>query len=150
MVRIVRIFTMDPADIWTPKDVFFPNDPFGITIVVSASADLVIEHRRYDLVWQMVNPRDDPYETQWYSIMAGGPIGYYTIDWHSRNNLFEFRLFGHYVSWAHYSDAVSHVQGPSRHSGVFTVGGSIEVVGSDEFDLTPPFAFNYKVRSDQR
>lgn len=146
MIRIDRIFTMDPADVWTPKDVFFPNDPFGITMIVSASADLVEERLRYDMVWQMVNPRSDPYETGWYSIIAGDAVGYHTIDWHARNNLFQWQNFGTWVSWAHYSDAVSHVRGPSKNRGVFAVRGSIEVVGTDLFDLTLPFAFNYKVR----
>ena len=94
----------------------------------------------------MVNPRSDPHETAWYSIIAGDGIGHHIIDWHARNNLFQWQNFRHSISWAHYSDAVSHVRGPSKNSGVFTVRGSIEVVGTDLFDLTLPFAFNYKVR----
>jgi len=147
MIRINRIFTMDPADAWTPKNVFTPDDPFGITITASASSFLIDERLRYDLVWQMVNPRSDPYETVWYSEIAGEAVAYDTIDWHSRNNLFQWQNFGQWVTWSHYSDAVSHVRGPDKESGVFTVRGSIEVVGTDLFDLTSPFAFNYKVRN---
>lgn len=148
MIRIDRIFTMDPSDVWTPKNAFFFNDPFGINIIATASSDLVDERLRYDIVWQMVNPRDDPYNTRWFSFTGGTIIGYHTIDWHVRNEVFQWPSFGHWVTWGQYSDAVSHVSGVGSNSGVFSVRGSIEVQGTDQFDLTLPFAFNYKVRSN--
>ena len=144
-LSIDQIFTMDPADPWTPKNVFSASDPFGITIICSASAELVQKRLLYDLVWQMVNPRDDPFGTVWYSDSTT-VFKYHTIDWHSRDNLFQWQSFGHWAAWDHYSDAVSHVLGPSKHAGVFSVRGSIEVAGTDLFDMTTPFAFNYKVR----
>lgn len=145
-VRINKIYTMDPGDKWRPKNVFFPNDPFGIMMEVTASPDLISGGFIYDAIFQMVNPQDDPYEKIWYSRMSDSLYKFQTIDWFYTNVRFKYENFGVWFPFSSYSRAVAHVRGPSRLNGVFSVRGSISVHQSDLFDLTAPFGYNYKAR----
>ena len=102
MVRITNMFTMDPGDVWTTNDVFFPNDPFGINILVYATPEVVEERLRYDLIFHMVNPGTDPFEPNWFSILSGDVVGYDTIDWHVNNSIFQWQNFSSDIAEAGY------------------------------------------------
>lgn len=49
---------------------------------VRTSSGVVESGLRFNAVVQMVNPRQDPWETLWYSIVAGDAVFSDTIDWH--------------------------------------------------------------------
>lgn len=145
-LTIPEIHTADPSDKAAPKRVFKPDDPFSIVMRVLTSSDVVEAGLTFNGVWQMVNPRLDPLETIWYIERSRGELEFSdTIDWHFNKIPFDSGTdFFSAVSFNHYSDAVSHIQGPDRDKGIFFVRGTIDVLGSDLFDQSPQFV--YKVR----
>jgi len=150
-IQIEKIFAMDPMNRWQEKRAFLISDRFGLMMIVSASSDLVAQRPRFDILYQMVNPIDEPNERHvWFQELGhNGPVTlHHTIDWHFRDQLFpRLERFGIYIGWPTYSDAVRPTRGPGL-VGVFSARGSISIVGTDLFDLTDPFAFNFKVRRD--
>ncbi len=144
-IRIEAVFPCDPFNVWQAKRVFSPDDPFGLSMMLSASGDLV--GRRATAILSMVNPSGDPNGRQWYTLdMQRRPHGQTTIDW-SVNWGPIGRFFGMWVTWSRYRDAIAHL-GPSlgRTDGVYALRGSVTVDGTDEFDLSSPFAFHYRIR----
>jgi hypothetical protein len=68
-----------------------------------------------------------------------------TVDVRFEGQRFQWGNFGHWIYWGHYSDAF-RVSDAHVFAGVFAVRGHIQVVGSDLFDMTDPFAFKYQIR----
>jgi hypothetical protein len=147
MLSIREIYTMHPDDIWTPRRDFLASTPFGIMMIIDAATSLVTEGRMYELVFQMVNPRDDPSATRWYVQVGNDFIGQSTLDFHKSYQRFKWSSFYSWIGWNHYVDAIygKGILGPGRTRGVFSVRGSISVYGQGRFDITEPHAFNYVV-----
>lgn len=144
-VTIERIFTMDPNAVWTPKDVFSGNEGFGINMVVSASPDLVEEGHRYHAQYSIVNPENDPSERRWWMFAGNSIIGFNTIDRHKDRD-FDLQDFGTFWTWQSWDNAMRDTRGPGTSGGVYSIRGSIFVLDNDDFDITEPFAFNFRVR----
>lgn len=112
---------------------------------VRTSSGVVESGLRFNAVVQMVNPRQDPWETLWYSIVAGDAVFSDTIDWHWNDVSFSAGTdFAIWLPWSHYSDPVSHIRGPDVERGIFFVHGTIDILGSNLFAHSPEFW--YKIR----
>ncbi|MBV8207187.1 MAG: hypothetical protein JO041_10365 [Acidobacteria bacterium] len=135
-------YTADPGDIWTPKTSFMVSDPFAIVLNVQADSSVVNEGLLFDALFQIVNPQEDPYEGAWWTVPSGGNVmtmNSVDFPWNGA----DFQLgtnFALGLTWSHYSDAVSQINGPSI-TGVYYVQGSINVEDSDLFATSGPFWF---------
>lgn len=133
-VRVPAVYAADPGNVWTPKTSFVSSDPFAIVIRVQVSSDIVQAGLSYDAVFQMVNPRQDPYRGSWFTIISGGGVlGMTTRDHHWNNVQFQWTDFASHVSWGQYADAVTQISGGEKLKGLFLVRGAIDVVGSSLF-----------------
>jgi len=144
-VEIKGIWTMNPADVWKPVGSFFWNDPFGVTIHITCSSDLVEKRALYDIQWQLVCPREDIFELVWWGSMSGVIDSRPTIDFLFKDQPFEYTNFGHWITWGKYSDPMGSV-GAAQFPGVFAVRGFIQVKGTDLFDMTKPYGYHYQLR----
>jgi len=145
MISIQGSWTMDPSNVWNPKSSFFNDDPFGISLHVVCSPDLVEERQLYDIQWQLVCPREDPHGRMWWTLLSGDIIDRSTKDVIFENQQFQYTNFVHWITWGRYSDAMGGV-GAGGFPGVFAVRGHIQVRGSDQFDATDPYGFKYQLR----
>lgn len=132
-VQIPAVYAADPADVWTPKASFVSTDPFAIVIQVQVSSDLVKAGLSYDAVFQMVNPRQDPYRGSWFTYTGNSVLDMTTRDRHWNGIRFQWTDFAAWVSWGQYADAVSQILGGEKLQGLFIVRGTIDVVGSSLF-----------------
>ena len=133
-VNISQVYAADPGDVWTPKRSFVSTDPFAIVIRVQVSQDVIDAGLSYDAYFQADNPRRDPDVGNWWIILPGNEsVGGITRDYRWLNVPFQWTDFESDVSWAQYSDFVSHIWGPDRVNGVFVVRGTINVRGSNLF-----------------
>jgi hypothetical protein len=139
------VWTADPGDIWIPKTSFMSADPFAIVMGIQVDQSVVAEGLLFDAVWQLVNPRQDPYSHAWFTAAGSDGLAMPTVDndWMGVN--FQWGTnFAVWVSWNQYADAVVQVRGEDRISGVFYSQGTISVEGSNLFAAAAPFW--YKVR----
>jgi hypothetical protein len=147
-VRITEMWTMDPAQPWNPKSSFFYADPFGVMMRLQCSQDVIDAGLRYDIEWQLVCPREDINGQGWWSEFSTGDAALSpTVDVRYEDQPFSWNDFGHWIYWRRYGDAF-RVIGAHTLPGVFAVRGHIQVVGSDLFDMTDPFAFKYQLRRE--
>jgi hypothetical protein len=146
-VSIPWIHTADPSNVWNSKSAFRPADPFAIVMNVRVSDDIIAAGLRFDAVFQMVTPRNDPYGPAWYTVFSTGESDtIVTLDWRWDDLSFTWGTdFGLWVYWDHYSDAISHVRGGEKDRGIFFVRGTVDIRGSDLFAHSPEFW--YKVRN---
>lgn len=143
-VNVSAARTADPGNVWVPKNSFMSGDPFAIVLDVQVDSSLVSSGLLYDVVWQLVNPRQDPFNHAWWTVIAGNIVGVPTLDFDWTGVAFQWTNFAVWLSWSRYSDAVSQVHGPDKSSGVFYVQGTINVEGSSLFGNSGQFWF--KVR----
>jgi hypothetical protein len=132
-INVSAVRTADPGNVWVPETYFMAGDPFAVVLDVQADSSLVSEGLLYDVVWQLVNPRQDPYSHAWWTFDGSNVDAMSTIDIDWTGVRFLWTSFVVWYWWSHYSDAVSQVQGPDHASGVFFVQGTINVQGSDLF-----------------
>jgi hypothetical protein len=132
-VRIPAAYAADPGDVWTPKTSFASSDPFTIVIRVQVSSDIVHAGLSYDAVFQMVNPRQDPYRGSWFTVISSEAVQMTTRDHHRNDVAFQWTDFATWVSWNQYADAVTQIRGAEKIKGLFRVRGTIDVVGSNLF-----------------
>jgi len=144
-VEIKGIWTINPVNYWQPVRSFFWDDPFGITLHIACSSDLVETRARYDIQWQLVCPREDIHGLNWWSILSGDVESCPTVDRLAKDQVFEHTNFACSLSWPKYSDLMGSV-GASGFPGVFAVRGSIQVKGTDLFDMTRPYGCLYQLR----
>ena len=145
-IKIEDMWTMDPADVLTPKSSFSWGEPFGVTMIVQCSADLVQERVRADVQFQLVNPRQDAHRLVWFTTTGpGAPEVQPTIDILYENVFLTLTHFAWFISWSSYAKAMQNV-GAAQHPGAFAVRGHVQVQGTDLFDLTEPFAHKYQLR----
>jgi len=130
-IRIPAVYAADPADVWTSKTSFVSSDPFAIVLQVQVSSDVVAAGLRFDAVFQMVNPRQDPYRGSWFSVTSSGVLDMPTRDFHWNNVPFQWTYFAASVSWGQYADAVSQINGGEKLKGLFLVRGTIDVIGTN-------------------
>jgi hypothetical protein len=112
---------------------------------VQVDQSVVAQGLLFDAVWQIVNPRQDPYNHGWYTVVGSDPVGMPTVvdDWTGVG--FQWGTnFAVWTQWNHYADAVAQVRGPDQISGVFYAQGTINVEGSNLFATASPSW--YKVR----
>ncbi|HEX4456024.1 MAG TPA: hypothetical protein VH143_34420 [Kofleriaceae bacterium] len=145
-ISIAGVWTMNPSDGWIPVSSFERTDPFGITMEIRYSDDLVRDEVFVDMLVQVVNPRDDIDDAQWWRYESGNPYFISTRDHTWTNVPVVGTDVGYFWSWKSYDDAFTNV-GASAGGGVFAVRGQVTVRGTDLFDMTQPFAFNYTLRS---
>jgi hypothetical protein len=144
-IQISDVYTADPGDVWTRKPTFFPSDPFAIVLIVQMSSDIMQAGLRSNTVFQMVNPRMDPYRGSWWHYDSSvGVIEHETRDAHWKNVPFSFTYFARSWSYSQYLDAVAQINGSEKLEGIFFVRGTIDVIGSDLFAHSGEFW--YKVR----
>ena len=143
-VNVSAVRTADPANVWVAKDSFRSSDPFAIVLDVQVDSSVVSSGLLYDAVWQIVNPRQDPYSHAWWTLLGSEVEGIPTVDADWNSVPFQWTNFAVWMSWSRYSDAVSHVHGPDKFAGVFFVQGTINVQGSSLFGHSNQFWF--KVR----
>jgi len=145
-VNISAIRTADPASVQTPKTSFLPSDPFAIVMDIQVDSSVIQSGLRFDAVFQIVNPRQDPLNHAWFHITSGSTtLAMPTIDFDWTGVSFQWGTnFWIWFAWTHYSDAV-HVSGPDRLNGIFFVQGTVSVEGSDLFARSGQFWF--KVRA---
>lgn len=139
-----EIWTADPGNVWVPKNSFMSTDPFAIVMGVQVDQSVLDDGLLYDAVWQLVNPRQDPNNHAWYTLVDSSVISMPTIDTDWTGVHFLSTNFATWHWWSHYSDAVSQVYGPDHINGVFYAQGTISVEGSDLFASAAPSW--YKVR----
>src|SRR5919202_1118654 len=133
-ISIPWIHTADFGNIWAPKSVFTPNDNFAIVMGVNVSSDVIEAGLRFDAIFQMVNPRDDPYDTSWFVVLADDfSTNVTTIDSLWSSPFLWGTDFAIYFHWNRYLDAVNHILGGDKDKGIFFVRGTISVQGSDLF-----------------
>ena len=143
-VNVSAARTADPGNVWVAKNSFMSGDPFAIVLDVQVDSSLVSAGLLYDVVWQIVNPRQDPYNHAWWTPIAGNIVDIPTVDRDWTSVAFQWTNFAVWVSWAQYADAVSQVRGPDKSAGIFYVQGTINVQGSSLFGRSGQFWF--KVR----
>jgi hypothetical protein len=141
-----QVWTADPGSIWTPKNSFMYTDPFAIVMGVQVDESVVTQGLLYDMVWQLVNPRQDPYNYAWYTLLDSNVVAMPTVDNGWMGVPFQWTNFASWLSWGQYVSAVSQVYGPDQISGVFYAQGTINVEGSDLFAAASPFW--YQVRAE--
>jgi hypothetical protein len=112
---------------------FVSSDPFAIVIQVQVSNDVVDAGLHYDAVFQMVNPREDPYRGSWFTSVDHSPLDMTTRDHHWLGVPFRWTYFASYKHWAHYADAVTEILGGEKLKGLFVARGTIDVVGTNLF-----------------
>lgn len=140
-----QVWTADPGSIWTPKPSFMSTDPFAIVMGVQVDQSVVAEGLLFDAVWQLVNPRQDPYNHSWYTLVDSDIMSMPTVDTDWTGVGFQWGTnFAIWHWWNQYDDAVAQVSGPDRDSGVFYAQGTINVEGSNLFAAASPSW--YKVR----
>jgi len=146
-VSVPWIHTADPSNVWPPKSVFRPSDPFAIVMGIRVSNDIISAGLRFNAVFQMVTPRNDPQGPAWFFIYSGGDSEILnTLDWRWDDVTFDWGTdIAIWFYWDHYSDAVSQVRGGEKDKGIFFVRGTIDIQGSDLFAHSPEFW--YKVRN---
>lgn len=143
-VNISAVRTADPSNVWVPKDSFMSSDPYAIVLDVQVDSSVLASGLLYDVVWQIVNPRQSPYSHAWWTPIGGSPVSMPTVDADWNGVPFQWTNFAVWMWWTRYSDAVSQVRGPDSVSGVFYVQGTVNVQGSSLFANSNQFWF--KVR----
>jgi hypothetical protein len=139
------IWTADPGSPWTPKTSFMSTDPFAIVMGVQVDQSVIAQGLLFDAVWQLVNPRQDPYSHAWFTITNSNVLSIPTVDNDWTGVSFQWGTnFAIWDSWNQYADAVVQVDGEDRISGVFYAQGTISVEGSNLFAAAGPAW--YKVR----
>jgi hypothetical protein len=144
-VSIQGIWTWS-SDVWTPENSFRWNDPFGVSLHINCSSDLTTVGARYDIQWQLVNPREDWFGRTWFRFQSGVQTSP-TVDVLFEDQQFQATNFVHWISWGRYSDVMGAIGG-GIFAGVFAVRGHIQVLGTDLFDMTDPYGFKYQLRKD--
>jgi hypothetical protein len=144
-ISIPWTHTANPQDVWTSRSVFAPNDRFAIVMGVNVSSDVIQAGLKFNAVFQLVNPRDDPYDTSWFTILSGDLFGLTTVDYRWENVIFQWGTdFAIWFSWNRYLDAVNNILGGDKDKGIFFARGTIDVQNSNLFAHSPEFW--YKVR----
>ena len=143
-VNVSAARTADPGNVWLAKDSFMSNDPFAIVLDVQVDSSVLAAGLLFDVVWQIVNPRQDPYNHAWWTLIGSEIVGMPTVDTDWNGVGFQWTNFAVWHWWSHYADAVSQVRGPDKLAGVFYVQGTINVQGSSLFGRSNQFWF--KVR----
>lgn len=140
-INISAAYTADPGNVWAPKSSFMLSDPFNIVLNVQADSSVITEGLLFDAIFQIVNPQQDPYVGAWWTYTGSNVLAMNSVDFSWNGVNFQWGTnFAIWFSWAHYSDAVSQIGGPSI-TGVYYVQGSISVEGSDLFAASSPFWF---------
>jgi hypothetical protein len=144
-IQITDVHTADPSNVWTPKPAFLSSEPFAIVLIVQISSDIIQAGLRSNTVFQMVNPRMDPFRGSWWHYDSSvGVIEHETRDYHWNDVAFSYTYFARSLSYSRYSDAVAQINGTEKLNGVFFVRGTIDVRGSNL--LAASGVFWYKVR----
>jgi hypothetical protein len=139
-IQIPQVYTADPANVWSPKASFVSSDPFAIVLIVQISSDILQAGLRSDTIFQMVNPRMDPFRGSWYHYDPNiGVIEHETRDFHWNNVQFSFTYFARSVSWPAYANAVAAISGAEKLKGVFLVRGTIDIIASNLFARSGEF-----------
>jgi hypothetical protein len=143
-LNVSAVRTADPGNNSVAKDSFMSSDPFAIVLDGQVDSSVVSAGLLYDIVWQIVNPRQDPNSHAWWTLLAGDVVGMPTVDVDWKGASLPWTYFWVMASWSHYADAVSQVQGPDKFDGIFYVQGTVNVQGSSLFGHSGQFWF--KVR----
>jgi hypothetical protein len=143
-VNVSAARTADPGNVWVAKNSFLSSEPFAIVLDVQVDSSIVAAGLLYDVVWQIVNPRQDPNNHAWWTLVGNEIVGTPTVDADWNGVAFQWTNFAVWDTWSHYSDAVRQVQGPDKFAGIFYVQGTINVQGSSLFGHSNQFWF--KVR----
>ena len=142
--NISAVRTADPANAGVAKDSFMSTDPFAIVLDIQVDSSVVAAGLLYDVVWQIVNPRQDPSSHAWWTY-SGQVMSSPTVDIDWKGVAFNWGpVFWVFCSWNQYADAVRHIQGPDARQGVFYVQGTMSIQGSSLFARSGQFWF--KVR----
>jgi hypothetical protein len=142
--NISAVRTADPGNAGVAKDSFMSSDPFAIVLDIQVDSSVVTSGLLADVVWQIVNPRQDPNSHAWWTY-DGGVISCPTVDVDWKGMAFNWGpVFWVFCSWSHYADAVSHIQGPDAREGVFYVQGTISIQGSSLFAKSDKFWFKIR------
>jgi hypothetical protein len=141
-VDIPAVYTCDPTgSAFVPKFSFTSSDPFGIVMQVQVSSDVLQAGLRFNAVLELVNPREDPYRGSWFTIGSGGVQAMPTKIDRWTNTAFSGTFFAAMSSWPSYAVAVTEIFGAEKLSGVFRTRASIDVIGSNLFDIAEGAAY---------
>ncbi len=144
-INISAVRTADPGNVWVPKSAFRPSDPFAVVLEVQVDNSVIEEGLVFDAIFEIVNPRQDPYTTSWYSDMDGTGLLMPSVVWEWDSVAFQWGTnFAVWWWFNHYSDAVSQILGGEQLQGIFYAQGTVSIEGSDLFAVSDKFW--YKVR----
>ena len=134
------IWTAAAGDVWTPLNWFNLTDPFAIVMAIQIDQSVLDDGLPLNATFQVVNPRQDPYNHAWYTVTGGNIVPMPTID-----NDWEFAPqwtnFAAWFSWPQYADCRAQVSGPDSDEGIFYAQGTVSVQATDSFATPGPFWF---------
>jgi hypothetical protein len=138
------IWTATPAELggdpWTPVTSFLPTDPIAIVMGIQVDQSVIDAGLPFDVVFQLVNPRQDFYNHLWYTVVGSNLIPMPTVDTDWTGATFQWGTnFAVWHWWTHYADAVAQVYGPDQLNGLFFAQGTIQVEGTSWFAAANPF-----------
>jgi hypothetical protein len=133
-INIPSVFTADPNAPLNPKNSFMSADPFAIVMEIQVDNSVIAEGLLFDAIWQIVNPRQDPYNYAWWTYDGSNvlPMPTVDVDWLGVNFQWGTDFFVWHW-WSHYADAVSQIGGGLALQGVYYVQGTVSVEGSSLF-----------------
>lgn len=138
------IWTATPPELggdpWVPVNWFNLTDPFSIVMGIQIDQSVIDNGWPLNATYQVVNPRQDPYNHAWYTVSNGNVIAMPTID-----NDWEFNPPGTNIAawlwWSQYADFRAQVDGPDSDEGIFYAQGTVSVQATDSFASPGPFWF---------
>jgi hypothetical protein len=141
-IRINAIRTVDPNDWFRAKNSFSALSPFGIAMDVAVTSSLTQIGLLYDAYLQVVNPRLSAIGFDWLYTGAAA-IRVTSVDRNYEDIPLSEPNFLVGTSWRHF-DRVTDGMGGSyalRNSGIFFARGSVNIQGTDLFDVSEEIPF---------
>jgi hypothetical protein len=141
-IRINAIRTVDPNDWFRAKNSFSALSPFGIAMDVAVPSSLTQIGLLYDAYLQVINPRFSRMGFDWY-YWAGASIPVTTVDRNYEDIPLSEPNFLVGTSWRYFDMVTDGMEGSYalRNSGIFLARGSVNVQGTDLFDVSEDIPF---------
>jgi hypothetical protein len=152
-IRITAIRTVDPSDYFMAKNSFSAPSPFGIAMDVAVTSSLTQIGLLYDAYLQVVNPRNSRSAYDWVIYREGSlltpsewtPVT--TVDRYYADIPLVMSNFLVGTSWVRFDRITDGMWGSyaNRNSGIFLARGSVNVQGTDLFDVSEDVPFKVEV-----
>jgi hypothetical protein len=134
------------GDAFTPVNWFNLTDPFAIVMGIQIDQSVIDNGWPLNATFQVVNPRQDPYNHAWYTITDGNIVAMPTID-----NDWDFipqeitpplgTNFAAWLWWNQYAEFSAEVNGEDSTEGIFYAQGQVSVQATNSFATPGPFWF---------